>query len=159
MREDAKDYFHRMSGNPHWEYYMKQIFPTMISYTPGGLNYDMTKSIEERVDAWVEQQEICITWCMRLDIRTDGYKGGFLTPDHAVPNALHYSVSSRLRKCRRQWKRTMDIVGWNYDDALWRRVDGRDQDVWAQEWRIFRQTMHNRYGDQQRELNVEMCCD
>lgn len=127
--------------NPVWGRYMREVFPTMMSYVPGGINYDMSVSLEQRVVNWVEQQNRVRNACLTARC---GIAGGSEFPitgewQETWDRIRDLSTSGNLRKIRRKWKKTMGILGWDYRDVLWRRPeDGRDADVWANEWKAFR---------------------
>ena len=126
--------------NPAWEHYMKVVFPTMMSYVPGGINYDMTVTLERRVINWIHQHDLVRSTCLAVKC---GINGGMEFPittswDEQWDRIRDMSVSGNLRKYRRKWKRTMDILGWNCSDDLWRRPeDGRDNAIWGDEWKAF----------------------
>ena len=126
--------------NPEWEHYMKVVFPMMMSYVPGGINYDMTIELPRRVINWVHQHDRVRNACLKVGC---GINGGMEFPltddwDQHWDRIRDMSVSGNLRKYRRKWKRTMDILGWNCSDNLWRRPeDGRDNALWGDEWKAF----------------------
>lgn len=126
--------------NPEWEHYMKVVFPTMMSYVPGGINYDMSIEMTRRVINWADQHTRVYLACLKVGC---GINGGMEFPlgdnwDEHWDRIRDMSVSGNLRKYRRKWKRTMDILGWNCSDDLWRRPeDGRDNAIWGDEWKAF----------------------
>lgn len=132
------------ADNPYWRNYMCVVFPTLMSYVPGGINYIARHSMDERVDAWIEQHQIAVTWLNRLEIN---YSGGASDKRFdPVHEAIKLSISGNLRVVRNNWKRFMKIMKWDYSDALWRRSDGRSHESWYGEWQAFQENIRRRYG-------------
>ena len=132
------------ANNPHWENYMKVVFPTMMSYLPGGNNYDRDKPMSTRVSDYVLE----VTTALGISIRLGVNMSGNTDPTVKVPsNKERWDLyrdlcySTNVRKLRQRWKRTMGQLGWNCSDELWRRADGRDHTIWATEWDAFQAQM------------------
>lgn len=160
MQAAVAEAYRQLSLKPHWEHYMKVVFPTMMAHTPGGVEYNPNIPMDARVDQWFEQFEIIETWNQALGIRVDGYPSPNPAYEPRTPafNAVHYSVSTRLRVARRQWKRAMEVLGWECGDHLWRNPTRDDDQAWAHEWRVFRRAAHQRYG-QPKDRDFSSCCD
>lgn len=159
MREDAIAFYLEKAKDVNYEYFMRRVFPTMMSYAPGGRNYDLTVPLVARVDAWYDQHVIMAQWCEQLGVRYDGYKGDFVNAASVAKHACRYSVAGDLRKVRRAWRRVLEIAGWDFPDDVWKRQDGRAVDSWQAEWTAFRTLCFLRYGDREFVLDVENCCD
>lgn len=132
------------ANNPHWENYMKVVFPTMMSYLPGGINYDRDKPMSTRVADYV--LEVTAAWgrCLAMKVNLAGNPDPEAKPPTNKERWDFYRdmcYSTNVRKHRQRWKRTMQSLGWNCSDELWRRPDGRDHTIWAAEWDAFQDQM------------------
>lgn len=150
MNEHMTKSFQARAEDPQWAYLMKELLPTLMSYTPGGINYNLNRPVDVRVAYWVDVNQKMFAMCELLGVNYAGRSTPL--PESAIGQALELSVSGNLRKIRNQWKKIMKVLGWDYSDPLWRRPDGRDPEVWAQEWRILRAEMKKLYPNQYNEV-------
>lgn len=150
MNDKMVEYIRGQAQNEKWAYLMKELFPWMMSFTPGGINYDLNQPVELRAIAWVDAHRKLVLECYDLGVNYIGLNRQM--NDNPVNRALELSVSGNLRKLRNEWKKVMQVLSWDHSDPLWRRPDGRDSEVWAQEWRIIRAELKKLYPDHYNEV-------
>lgn len=124
------------------EDYMRNLFPWMMSYVPGGIRYDLNKSMVERIQSWVFAHKTLAAVRDEANLAMHGAIACDSTIEHdAMDAAIDLATSTNLRKVRNKWKRLMKENNWDCGDHLWRRDDGRDIDIWGKEWLEFREAI------------------
>lgn len=150
MNDKMVEYIRTKSQDEKWAYLMKELFPWMMGFTPGGLYYDLNQPTVIRAINWVDAHRKLTAYCELMGVNYIGLNRPMA--DNPINRALDLSVSGHLRTLRNQWKKVMKVLEWDYSDPLWRRPDGRDPEVWAQEWRILRAEMKKLYPDHYNEV-------
>lgn len=152
MNDKMVEYIRTKAQDPQWAYLMKELFPLMMSYTPGGINYNLNRPASVRAQNWVDIHMKLTAFCEMLGVNYIGLNRPMASD--AIDRANDLSVSGNLRKLRNQWKKVMQVLSWGYADPLWRRADGRDPDMWAAEWRVLRAEMRKNYPERFKEEEV-----
>jgi len=112
-------------------------FPHLMGHVPGGVYYDMEhKTLTERAHDFIILADDFAKFCNNHGV--SAVCGVQLEPINLETFATQLSYSVNLRKMRNSWKKVMRKHGWDCSDPMWRRADGRDHDIWGDEWVKFR---------------------
>lgn len=114
--------------------YLETIFPTFMSYLPGGISYNLNQPVEVNVERWLEQLDIVVEWITAYNLTVGG---NVVVNEPATVDPVFYSYSTNVRKARNKWKRQCQLHDIDCSDELWRRLDGREHNPWAAEWDNF----------------------
>lgn len=131
---------------PDHLHYMTVLFPFFMAHTPGGIHYDMSIPLDERVDRWVIQTRILGDTAAALGVAlSGGQRAEEETGSSFASNVERLCVSMNIRQIRNRWKRAMDNMQLDRTDPQWRRPDGREA-KWSPEWVRFRDNLQARYS-------------
>lgn len=124
------------------EEYARILFPAMMSYVPGGIRYDLNKPMVERIQSWIIAHKTLATMREQYSLTIHGGVADESTIVYdTMDAAITLATSTKLRQVRNKWKQVMKNNNWDCGDHLWRRDDGRDANIWAEEWIAFREAI------------------